>query len=212
MKKLVSVALVLILCLSLGTTAFAAPITDVDTDSTNDVGVGGVNTDTHNVTGTATVTTAIVYSVDVTWGAMTFTYTDTETWDPNTLAYDNDYGTWTATTPGVTDIVTVANKSNAPVVATFETDVITTETLASIGTTSPGLENKVGSLKNNASFEALAPAGTLNLPSAVGAGTGGNNAAPEGAFTVHVSGAPTADIVNETIATLTITITAGTFA
>ena len=60
---------------------------------------------------------AVVYSVDIAWTDMSFTYTGAGegTWDPETHQYSgSSEGAWTASD----DSITVTNHSNAPVTAT----------------------------------------------------------------------------------------------
>ena len=57
---------------------------------------------------------AEIISVEITWGAMEFTYCDGE-WNPNTHTYENGY--WAATADG--DLVTVKNTGNVDVSVTF---------------------------------------------------------------------------------------------
>ena len=64
------------------------------------------------------VTTKTVYSFEVTWGAMAFTYTPaTEgTWNPATHEYDSPTSEgWSSTT----NRITIKNHSNAPITAAF---------------------------------------------------------------------------------------------
>lgn len=64
------------------------------------------------------VQTPIVYSVDISWGAMDFTYTETgtRTWNPTNHSYSGEpTGSWNA--EGNT--ITVTNHSNADVTADF---------------------------------------------------------------------------------------------
>ena len=107
MKKLVSMLAVAALTCAMGTTAFAA-----DQDG---VGTGSYNTD---VKGTyeAGSPGGVVYSVDIAWTDMNFTYTGGEgTWDPETHQYiGSSEGAWTASN----DSITVTNHSNAAVKAT----------------------------------------------------------------------------------------------
>ena len=108
MKKLVSMLAVAALTCTMGTTAFAA-----DQD--------GVSTGSYpaDVKGTyqAGSSGAVVYSVDIAWTDMSFTYTGAGegTWDPETHQYSgSSEGAWTASD----DSITVTNHSNAAVKAT----------------------------------------------------------------------------------------------
>ena len=109
MKKLMSVLFVLAAALYMGTTVFAAGKIE---------GSGGsANTDvkaTYSSGGTAT----IIYSVDVTWGSMDFTYNDASpgTWNPVTHQYDGA-GTATWTCAADANKITVTNHSNTAVTA-----------------------------------------------------------------------------------------------
>lgn len=111
MKKLIATALALTMTLSLSTTALAAGNVD------------GAGTGPHgpiNVTAkyNDSATEPTVYSVDLTWEDMTFTYNESGTriWDPDTHTY-------TDTTPAgwdkVTAAVTATNHSNTNVTVSF---------------------------------------------------------------------------------------------
>ena len=108
MKKLVSVLAVAALTCTMGTTAFAA-----DQD--------GVSTGSYpaDVKGTyqAGSSGAVVYSVDIAWTDMSFTYTGAGegTWNPETHQYEGGTeASWTDSN----DSITVTNHSNAAVKAT----------------------------------------------------------------------------------------------
>lgn len=60
----------------------------------------------------------IVYSVNIEWGAMEFTYTAASTgkWNPDTHQYDTNDASWSS---GNTNTVTITNHSNAAVTATL---------------------------------------------------------------------------------------------
>lgn len=106
MKKVTALILALVLVMSLGTTALATTITTGD----QNIDVKGKYLDNTK--------TPTVYSVDVSWGAMQFTYTESGamTWDPANHTYtDSTSGSWTANG----NTVTVTNHSNAEVTATF---------------------------------------------------------------------------------------------
>lgn len=110
MKKLTALLLTVMLIMTLSTTAFAADIN----------ATGG--SDSANVTGTyvAGSTGGIVYSVDVAWGSMAFTYTgaSTGTWNPTTHVYDGAKSAAWSCEDGANKI-TVTNHSNDAVAAKF---------------------------------------------------------------------------------------------
>ena len=114
MKKTISFLLALVLVLTMSTTAFAATIESSPDSQDIDVNakyVGGVSVPTR-------------YSVDVTWGAMEFTYTvsGTKTWDPETHTYTaSTQSAWTA--GGNT--ITVTNHSNTDITASFAFSALT---------------------------------------------------------------------------------------
>ena len=108
MKKLVSMLAAAALVCTMSTTAFAA-----DQDG---VGTGSYSADvkgTYQAGGSG----AVVYSVDIAWTDMSFTYTGAGegTWNPETHQYSgSSEGAWTASN----DSITVTNHSNAAVKAT----------------------------------------------------------------------------------------------
>ncbi len=105
MKKLVSMLVAAALVCTMSTTAFAA-----DQDG---VGTGSYYAD---VKGTYR-SGAVVYSVDIAWTDMSFTYTGAGggTWNPETHQYSgSSEGAWTASN----DSITVTNHSNAAAKAT----------------------------------------------------------------------------------------------
>lgn len=114
MKKFVSIFLTLALVLAMSTTAFAATIESNPDSRDIDVNakyVGGVSVPTR-------------YSVDLTWGAMEFTYTvsGTKTWDPETHTYTTStQPVWTASG----NTITVTNHSNTDITASFAFSALT---------------------------------------------------------------------------------------
>jgi len=107
MKKIIAIALALVMTLALAVTCFAATA-NTTTPAENAVKATYV--------AGATVNTK-VYSVDVTFGDMNFTYTDTATgaWDPATHSYpDTVAAAWNKTSADIT----VKNHSNAAVAVT----------------------------------------------------------------------------------------------
>lgn len=111
-KKLTAVAMTGMMVLGMGTSVCAAsPITDIGGTDTNDVKA------TYATKGQA----ATVYSVDIEWGSMQYTYTiDSEgTWNPDTHQFDgkSEEGSWSCS-DGANE-VKVTNHSNAAVKAAF---------------------------------------------------------------------------------------------
>lgn len=111
MKKVISLILALALVMSMSITAFAA-------DTSANVSESGKSA-TINVSGTYNKggIAATRVSVDITWDAMTFTYTGASdgTWDPATHSYTgSSEGGWSTETA----TITVTNHSNAAITAT----------------------------------------------------------------------------------------------
>lgn len=111
MKKLIATALALTMTLSLSTTALAAGNVD-------GAGVGSQVPIDVTAKYNDSATEPIVYSVDLTWEDMTFTYNEsgTRTWDPDTHTYTD---TTSAGWDKYTAAVTATNHSNANVTVSF---------------------------------------------------------------------------------------------
>ena len=173
MKKLFALALALVLTFALAVTCFAA------TANTTTPATGAVK-----ATYTAGATDDDkVYSVDVTFGDMNFTYTDTATgaWDPATHTYpDTTPAAWDKTTAEIT----VKNHSNAAV-------AVTVSYAKDAGYTGA----VTGNITN----------GSFDLATAVG--TAVENA-PSATATLTISGAPVDGVDNTTIGTVTVSIAA----
>ena len=110
MKKLTALLLAVMLVMTMSTTAFAATITTA----------GGYNS--ADVTGTYVTGSAgsTVYSVDIVWGSMAFTYTGASegTWNPATHTYyDATEAGWSCEDGA--NKITVTNHSNDAVAAEF---------------------------------------------------------------------------------------------
>lgn len=107
MKKILSSLISFVMVLSMSTTAFAA-----EGSVTNQ----GIGEQTIDVTAryTASTSTEPVYSVDIAWDNMTFTYSESgvRIWNPENHTYTaNRSGEWDKTTADIT----VTNHSNADV-------------------------------------------------------------------------------------------------
>lgn len=112
MKKLIATALALTMTLSLSTTALAGGNVD---------GAGVGSQDPIDVTAKYNddATEPTVYSVDLTWEDMTFTYNESGTriWNPDTHTYTD---TTSAGWDKYTAAVTATNHSNANVTVKFD--------------------------------------------------------------------------------------------
>ena len=111
MKKLIATALALTMTLSLSTTALAAGNVD-------GAGLGSQDPIYVIAKYNDSATEPTVYSVDLTWEDMIFTYNEsgTRTWDPETHTYTD---TTSAGWDKLTAKVTATNHSNANVTVTF---------------------------------------------------------------------------------------------
>lgn len=111
MKKVLTIILTLAMLSMTSVTAFAAsPITANGGSDSADV------KGTYVAGGTATT----VYSVDITWGSMDFTYTDASqgTWNPQTHQYDDAApAKWSCEADA--NKIEVTNHSNDAVIAQF---------------------------------------------------------------------------------------------
>ena len=110
MKKLIATALALTMTLSLSTTALAGGNVDGAGLGSQDINVTAKYNDG--------ATEPTVYSVDLTWEDMTFTYnkSGTRIWDPDTHTYtDTTSDGWDKDTAAVT----ATNHSNANVTVRF---------------------------------------------------------------------------------------------
>lgn len=108
MKKILTITIAIALALSMSIATFAANVNvnggsqDIDVKAKYDDGVS----------------TPTVYHVDITWGAMEFTYAvnGTKTWNPKNHEYDvNTTDGWTASG----NEITVTNHSNTGIKAEF---------------------------------------------------------------------------------------------
>ena len=176
MKKLIATALALTMTLSLSTTALAAG---------NVYGAGTGPQVPIDVTAkyNDSATEPTVYSVDLTWEDMTFTYNESGTriWDPDTHTYTD---TTSAGWDKVTAAVTATNHSNTKVTVSF--------------TYTPQGDTGVTASMSKLSF--ILAAGVENMP---------NDAATNSSLlTINASTKPNSSVTAEgvTIGTITVTI------
>jgi len=110
MKKLTALFLAAMLVMAMSTTAFAAGSGNIGT-------TGGSQPIDVSARYTGGTSTPAVYSVDLAWEDMSFTYTaaGTRTWSPDTHSYTDD--TTASWSEGKT--ITVTNHSNTAVSAGF---------------------------------------------------------------------------------------------
>ena len=141
MKKFVFILLTLALVLVMSTTAFAETIEN--NPGSQDIDVSAKYVDS--------VSAPTKYSVDVTWGAMEFTYTvsGTKTWDPETHTYTaSTQPAWTASG----NTITVTNHSNTDITASFAFSALTAynTVTGSLSSTSLMLPTAEGKAVNDA--------------------------------------------------------------
>ncbi len=174
MKKVLTIILTLALLSMTSVTAFAAsPITANGGSDSADV------KGTYVAGGTATT----VYSVDITWGSMDFTYTDASqgTWNPQTHQYDDAASAkWSCAADA--NKIEVTNHSNAAVNAQFSY------------ASESGYSGINGTFSKN----------TLNLDTAVGTAF---SSAPSGSVTLSLTGELSSETAaNTKIGTVTVTL------
>lgn len=177
MKKKTALVLTLAMVFSLAPlSAYADKIDAVDGTATHDVTATYVDGSSGGAGGT-------VYSVDITWGDMAFTYTAAAgTWDPAKHTYTGaEGGVWTVDKDGG-NTITVTNHSNTDVTAAFSYAA------------AEGFTGISGSFDN----------ALLNLPTAVGTAV---DAAPKGTTSLSLDGAlDSAATTSTKIGTITVTL------
>lgn len=172
MKKLLSVLLALTMAGAVSVSAYAATVTESGRE--NSVDVKG--------TYVAGKTTPTVYSVDVAWGSMEFTYTDEYIgdWNPETHQYVNPIpASWSCDTDA--NKVSVTNHSNTAITATL-------------------------AYTQKAEYSAVTGAFSktqLSIPSAVNTEV---TAAPNASSLLSLKGELSKDTSNTTVGTVTISI------
>lgn len=177
MKKKTALVLTLAMVFSLAPlSAYADKIDAVGGTATHDVTATYVDGSSGGAGGT-------VYSVDITWGDMAFTYTAAAgTWDPAKHTYTGaEGGVWTVDKDGG-NTITVTNHSNTDVTAAFSYAA------------AEGFTGISGSFDN----------ALLNLPTAVGTAV---DAAPKGTTSLSLDGAlDSAATTSTKIGTITVTL------
>lgn len=176
MKKLIATALALTMTLSLSTTALAAGKVD-------GAGVGSQVPIDVTAKYNDSATEPTVYSVDLTWEDMTFTYNESGTriWDPDTHTYtDTTSAGWDKDTA----VVTATNHSNANVKVSF--------------TYTPQGDTGVDAYMSKLSF--ILAAGVENYPD--------DASTNSSALTIDGNSTPNSSVTAEgvTIGTITVTI------
>ena len=175
MKKIFSLMLTIALVFAMSVLSVSAEETTLDDVATNNSTTGDINV---NIAGSEDLQT--VYSVDVAWDSLDFTYnfTGSDVWDPEDHTYSSTgAGGWA----NASATITVTNHSNATIRAKA----------SFAGGASSLTRNDVTATLSNPSF-------TVN--SAVGTAP---DAAPNGTFTCTVSGVPSITS-NFTVGTITI--------
>ena len=164
MKKLLSMMLAFALVMSMSVTAFAAEDKDNKPGDSQDIEVTAKYT---------TVSETTVYSVDIEWEEMTFTYAETgsKTWNPSDHSYtDTTSGGWNKTSA----TVKVTNHSNAAVNVEMEYVASTTDT-GITGTLSNGSKTELAAGVEGKYDEAASVTATLTI-----SGTPNSNVAAAG--------------------------------
>lgn len=154
MKKILAITGSIALALSMSISAFAAINSDGGSQNID------VKAKYHD-----SVETPKIYDVDITWGAMEFTYTvsGTKTWNPENHQYTvSTEGSWTATG----NEITVTNHSNTSIRADFAYETETgfdavTGSFSSASITLPSAEDKATDDAALTEKAALTLSGTL---------------------------------------------------
>ena len=131
MKKIIAATLALTLSMSMGNLVYAVEDKSAEIKATYQA--GKENTDT-------------VYSVDVKWGSLEYTYSSsvTKSWDPTTLKYKETSGTSSWTCQDGADQITVTNNSNADITASLAYDKIDSNITGTFTNSKIGLKSAEG--------------------------------------------------------------------
>ena len=144
MKKIIAATLALTLSMSMGNLVYAVEDKSADIKATYQAGKESTDT---------------VYSVDVKWGSLEYTYSSgvTKSWDPTTLKYKETSGTSSWTCQEGADQITVTNNSNADITASLAYD----KTDSSI--TGTFTNSKIGLKSAEGTNVGESPSGTTTL-------------------------------------------------
>lgn len=118
-KKIIAILLIFVMIVGNSVVVFGAdPVTGTFTDGNWTYNPSGGNS--NDVKANVTLTADDTYSVEITWGALTYTAEANGTWNVTDRNYDitGDI-TWDSTAPDTDDMVTVTNKSNVGIKATL---------------------------------------------------------------------------------------------
>lgn len=201
MKKLTSMLLALALVLSLAVPAFA----DDSTDTTEKLTENGA-TSSGNINATYTESVAdptTTFSVSITWGSMSFTYSTggTKVWNPANLCYEIESPDpkWTCDTGA--NVLTVVNHSNLGINATLAYKPSTEYGIeADLSVTSMSLPSAIGEAVNSEKL-----VGTTELTPTTGLVNETNTTAEAAIEEMNGTGFTEGDS-NKTIGTITVTI------
>ena len=131
MKKMIAATLALTLSMSMGNLVYAVEDKSADIKATYQAGKESTDT---------------VYSVDVKWGSLEYTYSSgvTKSWDPTTLKYKETSGTSSWTCQDGADQITVTNNSNADITASLAYDKIDSNITGTFTNSKIGLKSAEG--------------------------------------------------------------------
>ena len=160
MKKFLALALALVMICALSVTCFAAEPVRIDNDEVTEAEA------TVKATYVPPQTSGEVFGVDVTFGSMEFTYTDTKqgTWNPDGHNYTGSASAAWSCADGA-DEVTVTNHSNVDITVTVAYEGAAGGKFGANATTTFNLETAVGKELNAADKETV----TLTLTEAINA-------------------------------------------
>lgn len=131
MKKIIAATLALTLSMSMGNFVYAIDGSSAEIKATYQAGKEN---------------TATVYSVDVKWGSLEYTYSSgvKKSWDPTTLKYKETFGTSSWTCQEGANQITVTNNSNAEITASLAYDETGSDITGTFTNSKIGLKSAEG--------------------------------------------------------------------